>query len=360
MTDLNDQTKRLELVHRYLNAETTLDEEQLLQDYYIHTTEVLSPEEEDMKIIIISAGQNAVDVKLSDEKEAEFDRLMQENIGRVHTRTKSSMIIWSALLAAVVIFAFLIITQKSDETPLARHYTNSVKTSQLLPYEEKNEDMSLQDEDESICQNPAEEIGPASQASVAISDVVEKDALNTVVKDDEKSEIPMPETSQTDKPVRIVLKTTVDEPEEDRSPRNVSIANYSERKRNDFEYFPSGNASYVTHSISNANSALFISLICYMELHDDSIIYKVDGEWVSRETVLQLPPECIHEMQILKRGTAAAIKEEPAGQTNDIILITTKKTKNHDQNHSSVPIRYCPLMLENGEYFMYARILGNC
>ncbi len=60
MTDLNDQTKRLELVHRYLNAETTLDEEQLLQDYYIHTTEVLSPEEEDMKIIIISAGQNAV------------------------------------------------------------------------------------------------------------------------------------------------------------------------------------------------------------------------------------------------------------------------------------------------------------
>ena len=34
MTDLNDQTKRLELVHRYLNAETTLDEEQLLQDYY--------------------------------------------------------------------------------------------------------------------------------------------------------------------------------------------------------------------------------------------------------------------------------------------------------------------------------------
>ena len=48
MTDMNDKAKRLELVQRFLNAETTIEEEQLLLEYYTHTEEKLSPEEEDV------------------------------------------------------------------------------------------------------------------------------------------------------------------------------------------------------------------------------------------------------------------------------------------------------------------------
>ena len=350
MTDLNDKTKRLELVHRYLNAETTLEEERLLLDYYTQAMNVLTPEEENVRIIIISTRLNTSDVELSDEKEAEFDKIMmdEKSTGKIHTRKKTSIVLWPTFLAAVVILTLILVSRERKETLVVRQYA---KTMNMVPpnspHKDKAEDKPQQTEKDTVCQMVVEEVEMPTHESQLLAVNNENLQLSTPVKEEgEANELPQ-ETSLTEKPAKTTTETAIEDSKVGRYPMNVSVANYTEKKRNHLEYIPSGNASYATHSVSNANSAVYISLICYMELHNNSVIYKIDGEWVNREAVLQLPPESIIEMQILKRGTAAALMEDSAGLTNDIILITTQKSKNHNQSHSSIPLRNHPLMSES-------------
>ena len=52
MKILNDKNTRQELVRRYLNAETTLEEERLLADFLADNTAALSTEEEDVLLLL--------------------------------------------------------------------------------------------------------------------------------------------------------------------------------------------------------------------------------------------------------------------------------------------------------------------
>ena len=52
MKNLNDKNTRQELVRRYLNAETTLEEERLLADFLTDTDAALSQEEEDVRLLL--------------------------------------------------------------------------------------------------------------------------------------------------------------------------------------------------------------------------------------------------------------------------------------------------------------------
>ena len=85
----------------------------------------------------------------------------------------------------------------------------------------------------------------------------------------------------------------------------------------------------------------------YLELCDDTVIYIIDGERASLETVIQLPYDCIQEMRMLKRGSAAAIRESYEGLTKDIMVIKTHKPKSQGNDHSSVPLRSRPLVTDN-------------
>ncbi len=76
MTDLNDKTLRKEMIRRYLNAETTIEEEQLLMDYFTHTKDRLTPEEEDVRLLLTATKDDSLHQPLSQQKEEEFDRLM--------------------------------------------------------------------------------------------------------------------------------------------------------------------------------------------------------------------------------------------------------------------------------------------
>ena len=77
MKNLNDKNTRQELVRRYLNAKTTLEEERLLADFLTDTDAALSQEEEDVRLLLQMSDcmeQSAI----SEEKTNEFDRLMQK------------------------------------------------------------------------------------------------------------------------------------------------------------------------------------------------------------------------------------------------------------------------------------------
>ena len=57
MTNLNDITKRRQLVEKYLNAETTIEEERMLHDFYSHAEEPLTPEDEDMRLLMMTTDR---------------------------------------------------------------------------------------------------------------------------------------------------------------------------------------------------------------------------------------------------------------------------------------------------------------
>ena len=112
MKNLNDTTIRMQLVNRYLDAETTIEEEQMLRQYYAQTDEVLTPEESDVRLLIMSSDHFAGEFALSEEKADEFDRLMAKK------PAKCVALYWIASAAAAVIVAFFLLTSKqTDETP---------------------------------------------------------------------------------------------------------------------------------------------------------------------------------------------------------------------------------------------------
>ena len=106
MKDLNETTIRMQLVNRYLNAETTIEEEQMLRKYYAQTEEVLTPEENDVRLLIMSSARFAGEFALSEEKADEFDRLMAKK------PAKRVALYWIVSAAAAIIIAFFLLTNK--------------------------------------------------------------------------------------------------------------------------------------------------------------------------------------------------------------------------------------------------------
>ncbi|MBQ7181909.1 MAG: hypothetical protein IJR87_11565 [Bacteroidaceae bacterium] len=94
------------MVARYLNAETTLEEEQMLRQYYAQTDDVLTPEESDVRLLILSSANSPGEFALSDKKADEFDRLMEKKPAR------RVFLYWVASTAAVVVIAFFLLTSR--------------------------------------------------------------------------------------------------------------------------------------------------------------------------------------------------------------------------------------------------------
>ena len=104
MMNLNDTTIRMQLVRRYLNADTTIEEEQMLRQYYAQTNEVLTPEENDVRLLLLSSANLAGEFALSEEKVDEFDHLMLKDSNK---KGRYMAIRWVASVAAAVICAVL-------------------------------------------------------------------------------------------------------------------------------------------------------------------------------------------------------------------------------------------------------------
>lgn len=137
MTNLNDTNTRMQLVNRYLNAETTLEEEQLLRQYYAQTDDVLSPEESDVRQLILSSASLAAQFELSEEKGYEFDRLMAKRPAR---RTVPYWITSAA--AAVVLTVFLLTYKQAGDASETRQKGESASRSEAVTEQQINNIMS--------------------------------------------------------------------------------------------------------------------------------------------------------------------------------------------------------------------------
>ena len=143
MTNLNDEKIRQELVRRYLNAETTLEEERMLADFLCDTDIVLSAEEEDI-LLMLQTSDFIGRPEISEEKAKEFDRLMQ----RRDEKSKTIALRWIVFAAAAIICAFLFmpvrLTDNAEEQPgltmvtpdgsdiTSAEKTGSISTPELL------------------------------------------------------------------------------------------------------------------------------------------------------------------------------------------------------------------------------------
>ena len=76
MSKLHDKRVRLLMVKRYLNAETSIDEERELSEFYTTTTEKLTSEDEDVQLLLQATSTTDENFQLSKSKVAEFDRMM--------------------------------------------------------------------------------------------------------------------------------------------------------------------------------------------------------------------------------------------------------------------------------------------
>ncbi|MBR1557802.1 MAG: hypothetical protein IJ647_08600 [Prevotella sp.] len=112
MKNLNDTPIRMQLVHRYLNAETTIEEEQQLLPYYAETDNTLTPEERDVRLLLLSSAQLTGEFALSEEKAGEFDQLMAKK------PAKRIALYWIVSATAAVILVFFLLTNKQvDNVP---------------------------------------------------------------------------------------------------------------------------------------------------------------------------------------------------------------------------------------------------
>ena len=78
MTNMNNKTIRHIIVQKYLDAETSVEEEKALFDFYNQTNLSLDDEEEMVRQLILSTSHLTDHFELSDEKVREFDRIMAE------------------------------------------------------------------------------------------------------------------------------------------------------------------------------------------------------------------------------------------------------------------------------------------
>ena len=327
MTDLNDKKKRQELFHRYMNAETTIEEECLLLEYYMHTEDEITPEEEDLRLFIISTNRYAVDVGLSDEKEAEFDKMMKGKTVGGKSHKILPFVLWPSTMAVALILAMFLIKGTMKETLVSQQYAKKIITKRPSSKQTSIKDRPQQEE-------------KGAESKVAIKEDGASQKTSTWVDDKEMQETEKPNTSVS------ITTTTVNESDDKRHPLNVTAANYCGGYKGSNHFVSSGNITITTRTSPNTNAARYAIVntgnggkMVYSEIQDDSVIYIIDGIRTTKETANQIAPDSIIELRRLRRGTSEAIMETPDGQIYDIILITTNSSETKDQNHSLVPLR---------------------
>ena len=346
MTDLNDKAKRLELVRRYLDADTTVEEEHQLLDYYTREADELEQGEEAIKLVLTSTAHPTKEMSLSAAKEAEFDQLMKaEPIGKKpHSLLPPLKMLLPASLVAAAVLVFMLSVHKANDEQQKPTLAQSMEKP-THNHQDIADKTQLEKTDETfIATLEKDKVTP--RKTTPQTEEREKEETNTSEKEKVTPEESVSETFEA-APTRT-MKTTADS-ERSQPPMNVATANYDVQQIDNYSFIPTDNVTIVTYFISDGNTGQRVVMtsdhgmkMIYTEEQEEAVIYKIDGQRVSKETVNQLKPDSIMELRVLKRGSAAAILEGPDGHINDIILITTKKSNGHSQDHSSSPFRQHP------------------
>ncbi len=135
MTNINDITKRRQLAEKYLNAETTVEEERMLHDFYSQAEAPLTLEDKDMQLLMDATDRLKDNFILSDEKAEEFDRLMD---GKPERHGKTISLYWFIPVAAAAVIAFFLLTtsqeqQMIEQNPVAMAVPEDIKPQKEEP-----------------------------------------------------------------------------------------------------------------------------------------------------------------------------------------------------------------------------------
>lgn len=350
MTDLNDKKKRQDLMLRYLNAETTIEEEQFLQNCLEHSEEQLTPEEEDL-LLIISSTRHVGDVEPSDDKEAGFDKMMAGNTCRKNHKTAFRLIWPSSMLIAVMLALFLMTKGSKNDAPVSPQYATTTPAASAL-----QASLEEQREGDAAIQIAMNEDGDSTlQPALLAYGNMEQDT-DIPVNEGSHPGAAEAETSEAEihhPAVSVVTSITEDEPVAG-YPQNVTAANYNAGRQGTTHFPSSGNVTIFTQTTPHGNTSHFTIVntrngmeMLYPEAKDDSVIYIVDGMMVTKETATRIPPDSIKQMRRLKRGTADAVRHTPGGLHHDILLITTKRSDSNRQDHSLAPYRNIPSVTDD-------------
>ncbi len=104
MTNMNNKTIRQIIVQKYLDAETSVEEEKALFDFYNQTNLSLDDEEEIVRQLILSTSHLTDHFELSDEKVREFDRIMAEKDYMILRKT-----IWPWIATACIAMILVVL-----------------------------------------------------------------------------------------------------------------------------------------------------------------------------------------------------------------------------------------------------------
>lgn len=102
MKDLNDKALRQLLIQRYLDGETTIEEERALVHFYQHHNDTLSADEEDVRQLVLASAHLAKYFTLAEEKVEAFDRIMAND-------QQKRIVLWPWLAAACVVAILAIV-----------------------------------------------------------------------------------------------------------------------------------------------------------------------------------------------------------------------------------------------------------
>lgn len=229
MKNLNDTTIRMQLVHRYLNAETTIEEEQQLLLYYAETADEPTPEERDVRLLLLSSAQLTGEFALSEEKADEFDQLMAKK------PAKRIALYWIVSAAAAVILVFFLLTNKQmDDVPSLPQVLAVQATKGREAYDTPKETIQQQ---KTVTENPPVAVEPEQAIT-------------------ERHTPKQPKR----KPHRSAPAIT------ERQVNNMmSATNYTNEQVESYRLQPVGDATIVTKTCSDGTSASYI--VC---LSDDN------------------------------------------------------------------------------------------
>ena len=125
MINPDNKQERLALAERYLNAETTVQEDQILAHYY--ATHSVDPDEKEFAAMLTVSRSEADSSLLTDT--SEFDRIVGKPAGKRHT-----ILAWTAAAAvALMIILPLSLRHKSAQPILSEQdERTTISTSQIM------------------------------------------------------------------------------------------------------------------------------------------------------------------------------------------------------------------------------------
>ena len=111
MINIKDKEARLQLITKYLEAETTIAEEAMLHTYYMEN----KADEDEQAIAQMICMEHADADLLSAEGAEEFDRIVSETKAKPRKATIRSLWIGGWAAAVTLLFVLNVVTQRKEE-----------------------------------------------------------------------------------------------------------------------------------------------------------------------------------------------------------------------------------------------------